>query len=178
MNKKTDISFLRDSIMFQFDISRQMLEYHLTSLDNQEYLWRASSKGLHIYEAEGKWYADWPESEDYEMGTSSIAWTIWHIMYWWEMVFDHSFGKGTLNRQDTMCYKDVEAAKQKLKSLADEWEKTLTEISDEDFLSTDYTKWPFTDVEFHKLASWLNLELMKNAAEIGYSRFHFAATHK
>lgn len=178
MDKKLDINVLRDNIIFQFNISRQMLDYHLSSLLNQEYLWRASPKGLHINEKEGTWYADWPESEDYDMGTASIAWTMWHIIYWWEMVFDYSFGNGTIQRQDIICYGDVEVAKKKIKSLTDRWEKILIELSEEDFLSTEYTKWPFTDMAFHKLASWLNLELIKNAAEIGYCRFHFASTQK
>ncbi|OLO25266.1 hypothetical protein BTR23_25095 [Alkalihalophilus pseudofirmus] len=169
---------LRDNLKFQFDISRQLLEYHLSSLQQREYTWRPSINGLHIHNKEGTWYADWPETEDYEMGAASIAWTMWHIIYWWEMVFDYSFGNGTLQRQDIRCDSDVETAKEKIKSLTDRWEKTFTELSDEDLLATKYTKWPFTDLPFHKLCSWLNLELMKNASEIGYCRFHYASTQQ
>ncbi|KAB2493424.1 DinB family protein [Priestia endophytica] len=174
----TTINELRENIKFQFSISKQLLEYHLTSLGSEEYLWRPYKNGLHIHNQNGIWYADWPESEDYDIGTASIAWTMWHISYWWEMVFDYAFGKGTLQRQDIVCYGDVESTKEKLVSLITKWEKVLTDLPDNDFLSTKYSKWPLADVEFHKMASWLNLELMKNASEIGYCRFHFASEQK
>src|SRR5690606_17565797 len=123
----------------QFDISKQMLEYHLSNLENQEYLWQSSSNGLHIHNKSGTWYADWPETESYDIGTASIAWTMWHIIYWWEMVFNYSFGKGTLKRQDIVCYGDVESAKEKITTLMNRWEKTLMELSDEDLFTTKYT---------------------------------------
>lgn len=51
----------------------------------------------------------------------------------------------------------------------------MSELSDEEFLSNEQTQWPFTDKPFHELAAWLNIELMKNAAEVGYYRFHYAS---
>jgi DinB superfamily len=178
MEQQTTIHSLRDHIKFQFDISRQLLEYHLDTLHDKEYLAPGSSQGLHIHKEGDVWKADWPESEGYETGPASIAWTMWHITYWWEMVLDHSFGSGTLQRSDIDCYGNVEAAKEKMTALADRWENILANLSDEEFLSTEYTKWPFRDLPFHKVAGWLNLELMKNAAEIGSCRFDYASKSK
>ncbi|MDF2927423.1 MAG: hypothetical protein K0R57_6337 [Paenibacillaceae bacterium] len=52
----------------------------------------------------------------------------------------------------------------------------LTELPNDEFLSGNRTRWPFADKPFHELAAWLNLELMKNAAEIGYCRFLYASS--
>jgi hypothetical protein len=58
--------------------------------------------------------------------------------------------------------------------LQSEWVKALDGLSDDDYRSTARTRWPIQDREFSDLAGWLNVELMKNAAEIGYARFLFA----
>jgi len=39
---------------------------------------------------------------------------------------------------------------------------------------TARTKWPFREGSFGDVVAWVNVELTKNAAEIGYARFLFA----
>ena len=170
---------LKDNIMFQFNISKQLLKYHLSSLEQEEYLWCSPKSSLYLKEAEGTWYAELPETEAYDIGTPSIAWTLWHITFWWEMVFDHSFSEGNLTKDDIKVTTDVEEIKAHIYSLVDNWEKKLAQLTNDEFNSKKFSKFPFdTQVEFHKLASWLNLELMKNAAEIGYARFDYATVKK
>ncbi|GMA08325.1 hypothetical protein GCM10025886_14760 [Tetragenococcus halophilus subsp. flandriensis] len=163
---------LIDNIKFQFDISKKLLEYHLDSLSQDEYLWRSPNCGLYIQEIDGRWYANFPEHENYDLGTPSVAWTLWHITFWWEMVFNHSFGDGKLTKEDINVYEDVESVKENINSLIERWQEKLDSVTEEEL----YSKFPFSnEVEFHKLASWLNLELMKNASEIGYVRFEYAS---
>ena len=47
-------------------------------------------------------------------------------------------------------------------------------LSDEDLRSPERTRWPLQDRPFGEIVAWVNLELMKNAAEIGYARFVLA----
>jgi len=54
------------------------------------------------------------------------------------------------------------------------WWSMVLDHSFEEFLSSERTRWPFVERPFHELAAWLNVELMKNAAEIGYCRFLYA----
>jgi hypothetical protein len=42
--------------------------------------------------------------------------------------------------------------------------------------SDQRTRWPFQDRPFGDVIAWVNVELTKNAAEIGYARFLYAAT--
>ncbi|SDB83830.1 DinB superfamily protein [Pelagirhabdus alkalitolerans] len=166
---------LVDNIKFQFSISKQLLDYHLSSLEQTEYMWQPPKGSLYIKEIEGEWYAELPETESYHIGPPSIAWTLWHITYWWEMVFDYSFGDGDLTKDDIKVSNDVSEVKDHIYSLVNRWEEKLLQLTNEEFNSKQFSKFPFNnDVEFHKLASWLNLELMKNASEIGYARFDYA----
>ncbi|WP_028778062.1 DinB family protein [Shimazuella kribbensis] len=169
---------IRNTLHFQFSISWQMLEIHLTDLEDKEYLWRPSSKGLHVFNESEVWCADWPESEAYDIGPASIAWLTWHITFWWSMVLDHSFGNKTLARKDVSCTGNIKETKERIIHLRNEWEIALSELSENEFLSSERTRWPFIDKPFHELVAWLNLELMKNAAEIGYCRFLYASQQK
>jgi len=175
MNAKSSTGDIRSLITFQFNISWQLLEYHLTGIDDQECLWRPQEKGLHVHDADGVWQADWPESELYDTGPASIAWLTWHILFWWSMVLDHSFGHGTLTRQDIPWPGSITSSRKEINDLRNMWEDLIEGLSEGELLSCQRTKWPFAGRPFHELAAWLNLELMKNAAEIGYCRFLYAS---
>lgn len=169
---------IRNTLNFQFQISWSLLEIHLASLKDEEYLWRPASKGLHVFNESGVWRADWPESEAYDIGPASIAWLTWHITFWWEMVLDYSFGNGTITREDVSCSGNIKETRERITHLRNEWETAVAKLPDDELLSSDRTRWPFTDKPLHELAAWLNLELMKNAAEIGYCRFLYASQQK
>lgn len=47
----------------------------------------------------------------------------------------------------------------------------LPELTDDDLRSPDRTRWPIQGKPFRDVVAWVNIELTKNAAEIGYARF-------
>jgi hypothetical protein len=177
-NSKIYPSVIRDTLRNQFQISWQMLEIHLADLTDEEYLWRPAPKGLHIWNESGVWKADWPESEGYDIGPASTAWLTWHIMFWWSLVLDYSFGEGKQTHEDISCYGNIKQTKEKIIHLHDKWNLKVSMLSDDEFLSSERTRWPFTDKPFHELVAWLNIELMKNAAEIGYGRFLYHSQNR
>lgn len=174
----TAVERIRQSLEFQFQISWQLLQYHLDGLQDEEFEWRPADKGLHIWREAGSWRADWPDTESYDIGPPSIAWLTWHITYWWSLVLDHSFGHGRLVREDIRPSGTVQEAKERIERLCDEWGRAVAALPDEELLAVKRTRWPFEERPFHELAAWLNLELMKNAAEIGACRFHYGARPK
>lgn len=178
MSDKTtqnSIDSLRNTLNFQFDMSWQLLEIHLKDLGDDECLWRHSTKGLHVINKLGIWHADWPDSEDYDMGPSSIAWLTWHIIFWWSMVFDYSFGNRLLTRENVHWPGNMILVRGKIEQFRDDWRNILATMSDEELLSCEQTRWPFENRPFYELVAWLNLELMKNVSEIGYGRFLYAS---
>jgi hypothetical protein len=52
----------------------------------------------------------------------------------------------------------------------------LEQITDDDLRSAQRTRWPFHDRPFGDVIAWVNVELTKNAAEIGYARFLYAVS--
>ena len=148
---------------------------HLAGLTTDECLWRPASTGLHVHEQpDGRWRADWPEHERYDLGPSSIAWLTWHLGFWWSMVLDHSFGSGTLTREHVEWPGNANATRAWIERLHREWCAVVEQATSESLRSSEHTRWPFEGRPFGDVVAWANLELMKSAAEIGYARFLYA----
>ena len=94
------VTSIRDTIKTQFNIAWELLEYHLSGIADDECFWEPCLKGICVEKTTDGWLADWPETEGYDIGPPNIAWLTWHIIFWWSMVFDHSFGSGALKRED------------------------------------------------------------------------------
>lgn len=169
------MSEIRELLDRQLDTAWRLLDHHLAGLTDAECLWRPAGRGPHVVEEGGVWRADWPESEAYDAGAASIAWLTWHIGFWWSMALDHAFGPGTLRREDVAWPGSAEGVRRWIGGLHEEWTRAVAGLPDDALSSPERTRWPFTDRPFHALAGWVALELMKNAAEIGYVRFLFAS---
>lgn len=169
---------IKENILFQLDMCWQLYLYHTDKLEEAEALWAFSPTSLHVRKQNDGWCIDWPESESYEIGPSSIAWIMWHIIYWWTTALDCNFGNGVLKREDIPWPGSVEKAKITIELLHDKWVSKLNDLSDSDYQLKHYAKWPLADRNFADIALWLNGELMKNAAEIGYGRFLYATCTK
>ncbi|MBI3403852.1 MAG: DinB family protein [Acidobacteria bacterium] len=156
----------------QFETAWKLASYHLGGLTTEECLWRPAPQGLHVQQApDGTWRADWPDREAYDIGPPSIAWLTWHLGFWWSMALDHSFGSGNLSREDVVWPGTADDVRNWIGGLQGQWRAVLEQTTEEDLRSTQRTRWPFADRPFGDVVAWVNLELMKNAAEIGYARF-------
>jgi len=165
----------RGYLIRQFEIAWMLASYHLDGLTTEECLWRPAPVGLHVHQGlDGSWRADWPEHEGYDLGPPSIAWVTWHLGFWWSMVLDHSFGAGTLAREDVTWPGDADAVREWLGQLQGRWREALEQATEDDLRSTQRTRWPFQDRPFGDAVAWATVELTKNAAEIGYARFLYA----
>ena len=155
----------------QFDIAWALTSYHLDGLTTEECLWRPAKVGLHVHQdPHGDWRADWPDREGYDIGPPSIGWITWHINFWWSMTLNHSFGDGTLTREQVTWPGSADAVRGRITQLKDEWRHALDSLNEDDLKSNRHTRWPMQDRPFDDIVGWLNVELMKNAAEIGQLR--------
>jgi len=165
----------RAYLLRQFETSWKLASYHLDGLTTEECLWRPARAGLHVRRTDdGGWHADWPDHEGYDLGPPSIAWLTWHVGFWWSMVLDHSFGDGALSREQVAWPGDADAVREWIGRLQTDWRAGLERLTTDDLRSTRRTRWPFRDRPFGDVVAWLNVELAKNAAEIGYARFLYA----
>ncbi|MGH8249847.1 MAG: DinB family protein [Steroidobacteraceae bacterium] len=92
------------------------------------------------------------------------------------MVPDHLFGDAALSRENVMWPGNAEAVREWLGGLQRQWRARLAQIADDDLRSTQRTRWPMRDRPFGDVVAWVNVELTKNAAEIGYGRFLYAVS--
>jgi hypothetical protein len=169
----------RRVLLRQYDVAWQLARYHLADLSTAECLWRPASRGLHVHrEPDGRWRADWPEHEAYDLGPPSIAWLTWHVGFWWSMVFDHSFGAATLTRDQVHWPGDADGVRAWIDGLEERWRRSIEHLSDDELQGRERTRWPFHDRPFADVLAWLNVELTKNAAEVGYARFLYAVRAK
>ncbi len=90
------------------------------------------------------------------------------------MMLNHSFGDGTLLRENVMWPGSADGVREWLGRAHGEWRVVLEQITDDDLRSAQRTRWPFQDRPFGDVIAWVNVELTKNAAEIGYARFLYA----
>jgi hypothetical protein len=90
------------------------------------------------------------------------------------MVLDHSFGNGTLSREDVIWPGNAAALREWIGRLQGEWRAALEPLTDDDLRSPERTRWPLKNRPFGDIMAWATIELMKNAAEIGYARFLYA----
>ena len=159
----------------QFDTAWKLAAYHLDGLTTDECMWRPAPRGLHISQSpDGLWRADWPEQEGYDCGPPSVAWLTWHLGFWWSMVLDHSFGTATLSRETVMWPGTARDACRWIVALQADWRAELVRLNQDALESDQLTRWPFKNRPFGDVVAWVNIELTKNAAEIGYARFLFA----
>jgi hypothetical protein len=165
----------RALLLRQFDTAWRLAQLHLETLSTEECLWRPASLGLHVRETLAGWRGEWPEHERYDLGPPSIAWLTWHIGLWWSMVLNHSFGAGDLTPEQVTWPGTADGVRNWLAGLAEEWRTIVEAMTADELRSMDRTRWPFAARPFGDVVAWVNTELAKNAAEIGYARFLYAA---
>ena len=165
----------RDYLIRQFETAWKLASHHLDGLTTEECLWRPAREGLHVHRgADGAWRADWPDRESYDIGPPSIAWTTWHMGFWWSMALDHACGEGSLSREAVTWPGDADGVRAWLGGFQSRWRGMLDELAEAELNSSKRTRWPFRDRPFGDVVAWVNVELTKNAAEIGYARFLYA----
>ncbi|HBO14303.1 MAG TPA: DinB family protein [Halieaceae bacterium] len=165
---------ITDLLLRQHEIAWSLASYHLEDLNDNECMWRPSTRGLHVAFLGNTYRGEWPDHEGYDLGPPSIAWTIWHIGFWWSMAINHSFGDSSFNQESITCPSASADARSWLQSLHEEWKAWLSTVNDQDMRSSERTKFPFRDRPFSDVVAWVNIELTKNASEIGYARFLYA----
>lgn len=164
-----------DLLSRQFDTALALARYHLDTLEDAHCLWRPTERGPHVWHQEDGWRADWPEDESYAAGSPSIGWLCWHMLYWWSMALDHNFGDGTLDRHGVIWPGSAEGFRAEFDRLTHAWQTVLADLQRRPELAQEPVHWPVPGRNRADLAAWVNLELVKNAAEIGVLRFLYAS---
>lgn len=168
----------RDLLRWQFDLTWSLLELHLEELASEDFLWEPATHCWTVRPSgEGGWVTDWEVPEPEPVPVPTIGWITWHVGWWWTVTIDHLQGKTPPDRVEVVWPGDGEAAVQWLRGLRREWLAVLDRLSDTDLDTV--APFPWVDDREKTVAhmmAWVNAELMKNTAEIGYLRLLRAAS--
>ena len=162
-------------LLEQFDIAWSLATYHLNGLTTEECLWAPAKRSIRLHQSEaGIWVADWPSEETYNIGPASIGWTTWHMLFWWTNAVRSFNQEPPLGQQDIIWPGSAERARQEIEKLHRQWRELLLAKDDQELSLIQRNSWPIPESSGYRIVAWLNLELMKNAAELGAMRFAYA----
>lgn len=161
----------------QFDLTWALLEYHLDRLDPADLLWEPAELCWTVRpDAAGGWVPDWAEAEPDPIPVPTIAWLTWHLGWWWTVTLDHLAGRPVRDRTAVAWPGDAPRTVAWLRDLGSAWRTTVDGLAESDLDRP--APFPWTDDPARTLAdtlAWVNVELTKNAAEIGQLRLLRAA---
>jgi hypothetical protein len=157
-------------LLRQLKVTWSFAEEVLVDVTPDEALWTPSPESWTVRDIDGRWAADWVEPEPWPLPPTSLAWVQWHVMWWWSTVLDRCTGDGELQRAD-VTWQGPEDSMVVMRALHDTWIAFLSSLTDDDLSSNELTRWPYTDGRpFAFVAGWVNVELMKNVAEMAMLR--------
>lgn len=163
---------------WQFDLTWSLLDLHLAALVPADFLWEPAAHCWTLRRDDaGHWVPDWADTEPDPIPVPTIAWTTWHLGWWWSTTLDHLEGRQPLDRTEVRWPGAGAPAIDWLRGLRERWLAVLDRLTAADLASPAPFPWPDSPelTVAHTLA-WANAELMKNTAEIGHVRLLRAAT--
>lgn len=87
-------------------------------------------------------------------------------------------GGRVLDRNEILWPGNSAAAIREIRDCHDKWVDFLLSLEEAEFQSDRLCRWPFEGRSFAEVALWLNMEFMKNTAEIGTARFLYAVSEQ
>ena len=167
-----------DILRFQFDLTWSLFESHLDQLTPQSLLWEPAPVCWNMrMDRDGEWIPDWDESDPNPIPVPTIGWLTWHIGWWWTTALSHARGRSPLDRTEIRWPGELATVIEWLRDLRTAWLDVLDHYHDEDLDAPASFPWgDDPEKTVAHTAAWLNVELMKNVAEIGQLRLQWAAS--
>lgn len=167
-----------ETLRWQFDLTWRLAAFHLPALTNEMCLWAPAESAWTVRRgADGAWRPDWSDAEPNPAPPVTIGWLTWHIIWWWSGASAAVRGEAAPPRERVAWPGSAEGARRRLEGLGTEWGLLLDRLSERDLVRPLAHPWPQPRPLAIGLA-WVNLELMKNVAELGAVRHLYEATRR
>lgn len=152
---------------WQFDLTWSLFEYHLAELKPEDFRWEPAELCWTV-RPDGR--PDWADTEPDPVPVPTIAWLTWHIGWWWSVALDHANGRTPREREE-ITWPGEDDTIAWLRGLREQWLAVLDRSTDTDLDAPSAYPWDAeAGLTFAHTVTWVNSELMKNAAEIGQLR--------
>lgn len=153
-------------IRWQLQSAWSLLEPHVGLLDDAACLWEPAPGSWTVTKREGRWRGDWVQPEHAPAPPATIAWHLWQLGALWTALIDHCLGPGATRMEDVDWPGSVADATIWIRGCEERWLAALAGLADGD-LDDRTVRWPRDGWPLWRAALWLNLELIKTAAEVG-----------
>ncbi len=124
--------------------------------------WRPSSNAVGLEPREGGLFAQMPAEEE-AIPDVTCAWLLWHVEWWWSNAVRGVAGRPARGPGEVPWSGSPERSRARITRLHDEW---LAIITTTDLDHPCSAPWP-EPRPLGLVAGWVNIELMKNVAELG-----------
>ena len=160
---------------WQFRITWRLAEeVHLPRLTDAMCRWRPHPASWTVHRApDGRWLPDWADEDPLEPAPPSIGWLTWHLIWWWSDALAVLHGGRVAERSDVSWPGSANAAVTEIRRIASEWGEAIEQLSARKLEVQVAFPWPEPRPLIY-LIGWVNMELMKNVAEIGVVANMFA----
>ncbi|OZM72576.1 damage-inducible protein DinB [Amycolatopsis antarctica] len=159
-------------LRWQFDLVWSLFELHLDQLASEDFRWEPAGHTWTVRSSDdGTWVPDFAETEPDPIPIPTIAWTTWHIGWWWTVTIDHAQERTPRDRTEIKWPGDGQPTIDWLRGLRADWLAVLGRLTDAELDGTAPFPWQNDpEMTVAHMVGWVNAELMKNAAEIGQLR--------
>jgi len=169
---------LLDTLAWQFRMTWSLAEHYLPHLTDELCTWMPAPSAFTVRLDEGgTWVPDWSKDETYPPPTVSIAWSTWHIQWWWTSALAAARAEAIPERESVPWSGTADGVRAELTRLAAEWRGLVADLSDDDLERPVAFPWP-EPRPLRMMVAWVNSELMKNIAEIGDAVRQYHATRQ
>lgn len=156
----------RQVLLDQLAISWALLDHHLQDLVDADLAWAPADLHWTMREVEDGWQPDWSDVEPEVIPVPTVSWLTWHLGWWWTTALAHLRGEPLPDREDVRWPGSAAATVEWLGRIHDDYLTCLR--SHQDLTAESAFPWPSgSGRSLLDLAAWVNVELMKNAAEAG-----------
>ena len=150
----------------QMSTAWALLDYHVQQWRDDDLFWGPAPSHWTMHQVEGGWAPDFAEVEPTPVPAPTIAWLTWHIGWWWTTALAHLERTEIPAREDIGWPGTCASITEWLGNIHQAWRTGLAATDRLD----DESAFPWPAGSGHTVAdmcAWVNIELTKNAAEIG-----------
>ena len=167
-----------ETLKWQYGLTWRLAQVHLPALTDEVCLWEAAAGACSVRKShDGIWHPDWSDVEPDPVPTVTVGWLTWHLIWWWSSVLAAVRGDAPVIRDEVAWPGSAAEVLRRLNGLHAAWRAVLEGLAACDLDRPTAYPWP-EPRPLRLTIAWVNGELMKNVAEIGYARLLFEASHR